>query len=174
MEPTIKAIEISLHALRLLIFNDENLEGKEPFSKGIGDTAKVKLVPYHLGHVIKDIDADEEFFHVELYPATHDYEERAEIWLAFEWKESNARHKRVQAASAENRAFREKNNTRLSAIKSQLESFGLNKSPGYADFLASIILKEHKKGSNTKVLQILNLVDLLNEFDKEDTNENKS
>lgn len=165
----IKAIELSLSALRVLLYGDERLEGIEPRSKGLGDTAKVKIIPYNIGQTLKEIDKDEELFHVEFYlPATAGDLCWAEIWLSFEWRESNTRRSRQQIVSAENRISREKNKHRLDELASKLRSFGFDKHPGFSEHLAEAILKGWKNEQYTDVLKMFNLAETLNRFDEED------
>jgi len=160
-----KTIEISLSTLRVLLFGDERLEGIAPASKGIGDTAKVKILPHGIGGILKEIDKDEEFFHVEFSASgNHAW---CELWLSFEWKESNTRRTRTQQASAEGRAFRDKHRSRINEIKEALPS-GFASHPGYAEQLAEDMMKAYKSGHISKILTIFNLAEKFQRYEEED------
>ena len=162
-----KSVELSLNTLRVLLFGDDRLEGIKPRSKGIGDTAKVIVLPYAIGTTLQQLDKDEELFHVEFSRALEGVADFAEIWLSFEWKESNARRERVQKHSAESRAFRDKNAARLAEIKEALP-VEFSKYPGYTDHLAAQMLKAYKEGHIKQVLTIFNLAEKFARYEQED------
>lgn len=161
-------MEEDLLKLKHLLFGNDSLEGIPFFSKSPGDTAKVIKQSIEIGEQIKTLDKEETIFHVEFLKDSH-----AEIWLVNTWRESNTRRYRVQALSAEERLYREKNRIRLEKIAIRLREQGLGHAPGYAEHLANTILKNWKSGDYSRTLKMLDLVALLAEFEDEDKNENK-
>lgn len=163
-----KTIELSINLLRVLLFGDDRLEGITPRSKANGDTAKVIVIPFMVGNEIKKIDAEEEYFHVELFANDDGSARHAELWLAFEWKESNARRAKVQAYAAEHRVVRDRKRSRMDRIKERLGRLGLDKHPSYVEQLAKDILENYRKRDFSQTLKILHLAELLTEFEEED------
>lgn len=159
-DPQDKTLEINLSTLRVLLFGDERLECVRPSSAGIGDTAKILVMPVELGRAISIVDKDENFFHVVFLPS------HAEVWLAFEWKESNAKLLRQREFSAAERTAYDKNKRKLEVVSSQLKSFGFRQ-PGFAEHLAKEILQNWKSGEYSEMLKTLNLTEKLKELDQE-------
>lgn len=159
-----KTVEISLSTLRIILFGDDSLEEVRPVSKGVGDTAKVLVVPIGIGQCLSSIDKDENYFHVEfILEGTRPH---AEVWLDFEWKDSNAKLNRQRERSAEEKAVYDKNRAKLQAISSKLKSFGFNQ-PGFAEHLAKEILSNWKHGDYSEMLKTLSLAETLKELDNE-------
>lgn len=159
-------IESSLRLFRVMLFGDDRFEDLKPESKGIGDTAKVLVHSLELGLTLKNLDPKEELFHIELFPSFKP-EPKCEIWLTFEWKESNARYNSRKEYAIKDRAFREKNKERLDSISTKLKSFGFSQ-PGFAEHLAKEILVNWRSGNYADMLKTLSIADTLASFDEED------
>lgn len=158
-------IELSPTALRIILYGDETLEGFASHSKAPSDTAKVKLLPRYLGKIIAEADPEEELFHVEF--AENNNYGWSEIWLAFEWKESNARRARQQHASHEARILALRTSSRIAEIKAKLASKGLT-DPNYTEMLSKQILSNWKANQAKAILDLLDLAEMLSRFEEED------
>lgn len=149
----------------MMLFGDERFEDIKPRSLLPGDTAKIEIRSFEFGKHLQEMDINEDIFHIELFPETSP--PYCEIWLAFEWKESNARTKRIKAASAENREIREKSNVRIEILANQLKSRGFTQA-GFANHLAKEILANWKQNNFDEMLNTLKLFETLKTFDDED------
>lgn len=145
--------------LRVLLFGSDRLIDTRFESKLPGDTAKVIKVELAHGQLIQVTDPNEFYFHVELF-ATH-----AEVWIAFEWAESNARRQRVKSAADVHRANHIKRTERIARVKASLsDAF----SPAKKEELASLVVDNYKAGNLAAVLRTLNLIETLQQFEEED------
>lgn len=154
-----EGLALTFEALRSALFGDETLEEINLQSLSIGDTAKVLRLPVAIGKIIAQRDFEERFFHIEFF------ESHAEIWLIFEWKESNARRARFKSFHIQDNAARDKRAARISKIKEHLSDALL---PHVKEDLAKNIVDNYKKYNFEEVLKALNVVEVLNEFEKED------
>lgn len=157
-------ITLPITALRVLIWGDDRLDALRPFSVGPGDTAKVYPVPLVIGQLIQDVDKNEDFIHVEIQP------EHAELWLSFEWKESNARHTRFREQCKMEREQRDKRNQRIAELKLCLD----DRLPEHAATkIAETMLENLSKldliNDPGDVLKALNVLETLQQYVKEDT-----
>jgi len=111
-----KTFTFTAQMLRSMLFGqngDHECPSCYPLSKASGDLAKVLVVRKEIGEIINQGDIQEEYFHVE-YALSH-----AEIWLAFEWAESNTRAIRRKAYHD---SQREEHNTRTSLAQEVAEA----------------------------------------------------
>lgn len=160
-----KTLTLPLDAQYVLLFGDERLEGIAPLSKVSGDTAKVLIRPFNLGHIIKAVDTDEECFHVELIntpPYLH-----AEIWIAFEWQESNARRERVRTFHQTLNKARDKEIDRINELVRIMEP-QYPAPESHLRELAKTVLQNYKKQDFSKVFTALNILETLNKYEEED------
>lgn len=153
--------------LKKLLFGSDELEALSAQSKTTGDTAKVLIRDGYLGDLIKLLDTQEEFLHVESFP-TH-----SEVWLTKEWKESNARRDRLKLTSEQQRTILVKNAQRITEIKSallEMEAWRIvaKSYPGYLDKLASDMLANLRNNQAAVVMKLLNIAELLNKYNEED------
>ena len=161
-------VTLPLSALRALLFGDENLEGIKPLTPIIGDTAKVLVIPRAIGELIAELDKEEFYFHVELLFTTH-----AELWLAFEWKESNVRRARLCRSLATEKATRTRDATRLAELTATIR--GQFAAPdGYLAELARTILDNYTKMNLSDVLTAINVAELLEKYRKEDNEQQEN
>ncbi len=58
----------------------------------LGERYVVKLLPYAIGALFKELDPDEELFHIELVEPG----KQAEVWLKKDWKESLTRREKLK------------------------------------------------------------------------------
>jgi hypothetical protein len=131
-------------------------------SKGSGDTAKVVIIPIAIGKYISQLDPSESMFHVE------HFERQSEVWLSFEWNESNTRRSRLRERLAVERIASEKHNARVKEIIALLpEQLGVE----YNNHLAEMALRDLKGSRFDKVLQALQIAEKLHQYEEEDSNE---
>jgi hypothetical protein len=153
-----------LTAVRSMLFRDDTLESIIPQSKSPGDTAKVVIIPRGIGMYLAGLDPTEEIFHVETF------ETHSEVWLKFEWSESNARRSKLKDFLFKEREARQKYQSRIERIKALLPPQG---GESWNTHLANLVLMEYKNGTldkMDKVLSVLNIKSVLEEFEEEDRN----
>lgn len=157
--------------LRKLLFGDDELMGVSPKSKYPGDTAKVLVISNLYGQLISQIDAAGEYFHVEFISGT-DMDtsttyDHAELWLAKDWRESNARREKFVARNREDNATRDKRSSRIAEISKVISS--QHPLPeGYCRELAKTILDNAGIKDLSQVLTAIKLTDLLAKYEEED------
>jgi len=143
-------ITLPLSVFRSLLFGqsgDIKLPVFSPQSIVVGDLAKIVVTHKAIGELVRDIDKSEQYFHVEIY-VTH-----AEIWLEFEWKESNARRERFREYQ---RVFNEelfKKNDLLTELQDKLSATRLP--DHHCRLIAEQIYGLFKQGKYEKVVEIL-------------------
>lgn len=153
-------ITLTLSQLRTFKFGDERLEGIRPQSPGVGDTAKVFVIPLAFGQFLAEIDKEEIYFHVEILSS------HAELWIAADWMESNIRRARLRGILAIERSERDKRSKRIQELKS---SFATQFPESHASHLAETFLANlAQRHEYRKVLLALNIAELLDQYDKED------
>lgn len=148
--------------LRALLFGDEQLTGVRIQSKSPGDTAKVLVIDRDLGQFIATGDPDECLFHVELF------ERHAELWINFEWADSNARRARIKANADLHRSVYIRRQERINRIRPLLSE---SLSPRDKEQLATLVADSYAKGDLNEVFKMLKLIDLVAEFRDEDEKE---
>ncbi len=153
-------ITLTLSALRSLLYGDDSLHSAYIQSKVLGDTAKVIIIPVILGQVIAQQDPTEEYFHVEFiyFDSTADQAKQAELWLSFEWKESNARREKIRALSSTERAERLE---KASLIEDLYDALSASRLPDYyLRQLASDIAEHWRKKDLTTLITTFDKLDL--------------
>jgi hypothetical protein len=154
-----------LTAIRSMLFRDDTLENITPQSKSSGDTAKVVIIPRGIGMYLAGLDPTEEIFHIETF------ESHSEVWLKFEWSESNARRSKLKDFLFKEREARQKHASRIERIKALLPPQG---GESWNTHLANLALAEYKNGQMDKVLTVLNIKSVLEEFEEEDKHEQQN
>lgn len=160
-----------LTAIRSMLVRDESLECVPISSKGVGDLASVTILPTALGEYLKDLDPQERVFHVEQITTGTPH---AEIWLNFEWKDSNFRRTRQRARWEAERAADYLYQSRISQLVAALPpALGI----AYNHHLAALMLAELKSPeqieSMSLVLNQFNIMDLLRQYQREDQASNE-
>lgn len=152
--------------LASLIFGenaDDAFPHSEVLSRAPGDIAQVKIIHLSLGQVIIEADPRETVFHVSLYPQSIEHNEpHAELWMAREWRESNARLTRMKELSALARETRGRKEEISRAAMQGLEG---RIGPARAELLGNEIAEAIMGNADIKeVLVMLKLEDLLEKF----------
>lgn len=150
-----------LGVIRTLIFGDDAYIDVKPQSKAPNDFSKVIIQHIGIGLYLKSLDPEEAYFHIEVYPEAS----TSEIWLAFEWIESSARHERLRSSMAKEREARDRHNARVREMISAMPEAlpDANK-----QHLAETILKEMSYNRFDKVLELLNVAHLYLKYEQED------
>lgn len=134
-----------------------------PLSKHPSDLAKVHIIPACVGRAIQQQDVDENYFHVELFQVKERW--HAELWLAFEWRESVTRHERWQKAAAIERLNGIKKRSLVDAIADQLtaEHFDDEKCQQMAESIAA----NYKKHNITAILKQFDLLEIIAAYEED-------
>lgn len=139
-----------------------------------GDTAKVFIRCSSVGKIIFELDPEEEFFHVEFCQSSEVLKHWCEIWPAREWRESNTRRNAVKERSAIERTEWDKKNSRINKLKEALTKKGLNQRPGFVEHLAESMYSCWKAEKYNEMFKVLELGEMLSEFQEEDKNNGKT
>ena len=149
----------TLRAIRSLLYKDDTLESITIQSKASGDMALVKIIPLSLGQYLSFLDPQETVFHVETF------DKHAEVWLEFEWKESNQRLNKYRERSRIEREQADKYNRRLNELISLLpEQLGAE----FNMHLARLALQELSITKCDRVMLALNIGEKLQQYREED------
>lgn len=156
-------------------YSDQEHPGRNisaPLSKHPTDLATVIICRYEIGRIIQVQDPGESVFHVELFNNTQHSPPlyHAEVWLAFEWKESTTHGERRRKAAAE-RTFEANKHKELSEkLADELTAFKLP--DALAKLYGEEIARNYKKHNLSALLQQLDLVTAIAEHEKEYPNGN--
>lgn len=146
-EPT---ITLPLSVLRSLLFResgDDNFPRVRIQSLALGDLAKVIVTHKVIGELISSIDNKEEYFHVEIF-STH-----AEIWMIFEWRESNAKRERFRIYHETLNAKRAQEKDLLAELQDKISATRLPDI--HCRLISEQIYGLYKAGQFQKVVDIL-------------------
>ena len=181
-EPEKILITLPLSVLRVLIYGESGDETNtlpdipHPSSGGVGDLAKIKILHYEVGQLIAAVDTEENYFHVELctketvneahQPVTIKW---AELWIAREWRESNARLLRRRKASEAARVELSRQEELTEAIDASLAALPEELAIPSAKRaqIARNIATSYQAHDLSYVIKMLNLLDVIEKHNKQ-------
>lgn len=99
-------VTLPLSAIRSIMFGaigDSNKPSIRPLMSPLpGESSLIEVTHWAIGRVLKDLDPSEFHFHVELFPPEEIPGKplsHAEIWLGWEWTESNTKYYRGKSTA---------------------------------------------------------------------------
>ena len=154
-----QTITLPITALRSLMFGefgDKSLSSLgRPESAILGDPPP-KITHYEIGALIKHVDISEDFFHVELIETPT---KQAEIWLIYDWCESNARRKRFREREAKRNEEYAVQTSLTAELADELTATKLPET--LVKQLAREIAANYKKHDLTALLRSLNVEEVI-------------
>lgn len=93
---TIPSVQLSLPDLYSLLYSFDQFFGERPIHLSDHDRPifPIRIVPLHIGTLLRDTDKEEKYFHVEFTP------HQAEVWNAKAWMDSITRRLRIAGHTA--------------------------------------------------------------------------
>lgn len=156
-------ITLPLSVLRSLLFGeygDVDLPViDKPLSPLLGDYNKIRITHIAIGKTLIEIDKEERYFHVELFEQT----KHCEIWLSFDWRESNARRIRLRETLQRNYQEKKEKEILLEDLIGELE-FKLSKEMSL--HLAPKLLEMIKTHDLKAVTDCLGVTEIVEQFKK--------
>ena len=125
----------------------------------LGERYVVKLLPYAIGKLFKELDANEELFHIELVEP----EKQAEVWLVPDWKQSLTRRDKLRSVLDAEKS--ELNVTK--EIFVQIFPIILQKSNGQEDWarqMAQSIIRMRRNFEIPDVLEALDIKAIMDQY----------
>lgn len=160
-------ITIPLRYLHELFTGDSppHLAGVTPLTRAPGIHEEMFLVRWELGALVRQLDAEESFFHVEMFPSVEEAQQgmatsHAELYTTFVWQNSAAKTYCAKARLAKDNAPVQRNSTaRQSAYAAIVKELGARKWPvSNCVSIAEILANNH--GMPTPTGEPLDLLQL--------------